>query len=75
MSNTINELMARLEEDPTLATPGDIDDIVAYQRKARSNHENGIKGPKSAPASKMAADELLGKLGMTAAPTEIKRRA
>lgn len=75
MSNTINELMARLEEDPTLATPDDIDAIISFQRKARSNHELGIKGPKSAPGAKLAAEELLGKLGMTAAPTEIKRRA
>jgi len=77
MANELDELMSRLDLDPSLATTGDIDLIIAHQRKARANFESGIK-PKKGEGSgpKIEASELLSKLNLapSAPAATIKRR-
>lgn len=71
--NRIDELMLRIEEDPSLASPGDIDEVIKLQRQARSNHELGIK-PSKGDGPKIEASDLLKKIGMAPAPVKINRR-
>lgn len=73
MTNRLDELMARIEEDPSLASPGDIDEVIAQQRKARANRELGIK-PAKGDGNQVSAGELLKKIGMAPEPVVIKRR-
>lgn len=71
MANELDLLMQRLSEDPSLATPEDIDTIITQQRKARANYESGVK-PKKEGTSGVKLD--LVALGLKKAPEPIKRR-
>lgn len=76
--STIDDIMAKIDEDPTLATKEDIDAIIAYQRQRRAQLEAGQK-PKKAGADgpKVKIDlAALGLLKPKAAPviTPGKRR-
>lgn len=78
MSNELDELMARLDADPTLPHPGDIDALIAYYRKGRVSAGTRAKkaeAPTSA-ATTSYLDALITKVAPKAAsagPT-IKRR-
>ena len=63
--------MRRCLEDPTLLGPADIDTIVDYYRKSKSDYDSGIKIPKRASA-KLDLDApvlSLESLGMKKTPT------
>jgi len=70
-TNSIDEVMRRLLEDPTLATPGDIDTLITYQRQQKANFDAGIKPTKRA-GGKVNVDEVpsisLQSIGMKKAP-------
>lgn len=66
----LDALMDRILEDPTLATPEDIEAVIAYQRQYRAGIEGGAK-PKKKSTGAIINLESLGLL----APTEpVKRR-
>lgn len=72
MANEIDRLM---DLDPLELSAQDLDDIIAYQRKARASFEAGVK-PKKGSGEKISADDLLSKLGMgkPKPPDGFKRR-
>lgn len=75
MSNDLNELFARIDEDPTMPHPGDIEALVAYYRKLRSSKEAGtFKKAKKEEGPKKVID--LSALGLKpkTSVVEIKRR-
>ncbi len=63
----INELADR---DPLSLSARDIDDIIAYQRKARANYE---AGGKAKPEKSTVKIDLVA-LGLVAKPEPMKRR-
>lgn len=65
-TNTIAELMSK---DPLELSAQDIDQLIAYQRKARSSAESGVKVKKADEGPKI---DLVA-LGLIQNPT-IKRR-
>lgn len=62
MANEIDELMARVSEDPINAPKQDLDAIIAYHRRNRANAEAGIK-PKKETGPKQTLD--LAALGLS----------
>lgn len=75
MPNDLDDLFARLDEDPTLPHPGDIDKLIAYYRAQRASKEAGtFKKAKKAEGPKAKID--LAGLGLKpAAPVvQLKRR-
>lgn len=62
----IDRLMQLLDEDAVafVKTPGNIDDLIAYLRKARGNYEAGIKPKKGSAEPSISGKDLLDKLGM-----------
>ena len=59
-----------MELDPLDLSAQNIDDIIAYQRKARANHEAGVKPKKSDTAAKID----LNVIGLVSAEKPIQRR-
>lgn len=59
-----------MELDPLELSAQNIDDIIAYQRKARANHEAGVKPKKSDTAAKID----LNVIGLVTTEAPIKRR-
>jgi hypothetical protein len=66
MTRELDDLM---NEDPLKLSDQDIDDIIAYQRKARGEYDDGKKSTK-AEGKKV---DLIG-LGLIAKPEPMKRR-
>lgn len=71
--NTVDELMERytraLANDPTEATPADIDAIIAYQRAYREGHLSGPKKEKVVSAEPKKKLDLKS-LGFNTAPKQ-----
>lgn len=67
----LDALMDRIFEDPTLATPEDIELIIAKQRQYRAQIEGGAKPKKKAGAS---VEINLEALGLVAPKEPVKRR-
>jgi hypothetical protein len=66
MTRELDDLM---NEDPLKLSDQDIDDIIAYQRKARGDYDDGK------PAAKKNGPKVdLVALGLVKAPEPIKRR-
>jgi len=75
--NDLNELFARIDEDPTLLTKADIDAVVAWQRQQRAKKiAGGGKAKKEAgPALKIDLQALgLSNKPAGAIPEGFKRR-
>lgn len=68
MSTNIDALM---QKDPLELSAKDIDEIIAYQRKARSSYESGVKVKKGEAAPKI---DLVGLGLIRAKPTLTKRK-
>lgn len=66
----LDALMDRILEDPTIATPQDIDQVIAYQRKYRAQFEAGQKPKKASTGAKLD----LNLLGLMPAAETVKRR-
>lgn len=66
--NTIEELM---HKDPLELSAPDLDEIIAYQRKARQSYESGVKVKKADSGPKI---DLIGLGYLKAKPTFIKRK-
>ena len=74
MDDILAELFARIDEDPTLPKPGDIDALVAYYRNLRAKQTVGGKAKKeTGPALKIDL-AALGLVKPQAAPAGFKRR-
>ena len=75
MSNELDEFFAKIDEDLSLCTPKDIDDIIAYMRKARSNWIAGVK-PKKETGPKVSLDSVMQALAPVTVevPAEKKMR-
>lgn len=43
-ASTLDEVMSRLELDPTLPSPGDIDKLIAYYRQRRAEAQASPSG-------------------------------
>lgn len=71
--NEIDQLMARIEEDPTLCTAKDIDDVIAYQRRARAKFDSGGPKPKRGQSQPAAKVDLVS-LGLVAEAPKVNRR-
>lgn len=73
---TINNLDVLMSLDPLELSKQDIDDIIAYQRKAKANFEAGIKPKKGEGAAKVDLSQIITNLtgGAVAKPTKIERR-
>lgn len=70
-TNDVNLLMARLDEinsitDPTMLTPGDIQDLIAIHRRNRARKAAGEKLLTSRPADGPTVD-LMGLLNLAPA--------
>ena len=61
MANELDELMARIADDPSMPLPGDIDKLIAYYRNKRADLAAGIK-PKRAKGPGVSLDSVLNKL-------------
>ena len=46
MGNDLNELFARIDADPTMPHPGDIDKLITYYREARAGKATGKRAKK-----------------------------
>jgi hypothetical protein len=66
--NNIDTLMSL---DPLAMTPDDINEIIAYHRRNRANHEAGVK-PKKETGPALKID--LASLGLARVEEPIKRR-
>jgi dsDNA-specific endonuclease/ATPase MutS2 len=58
--NDLNDLMARLEADPTITTPQDLDQIIEYYRGQRRSKEAGVKPKKASTEAKPIDLKALG---------------
>lgn len=79
MPSDLDELFARIDSDPTLLKPADIDQIISWQRQQRANKISGVHkaakkdtGPGKSVADVLAAAGLSAKSGV---PAGFKRRA
>lgn len=74
--NDIDALWAKIDEDPTILKPGDIDTLVTYFRSLRGQKESGgFKRAKKDPGPTNKID--LAALGLIKAPAptgDFKRR-
>ncbi len=68
-----NELDLLMDKDPLELSAQDLDDIIAYQRKARANFEAGVK-PKKETGPKQDLGAVLAALVPKVEPVKIKRR-
>ncbi len=68
-----NELDLLMDKDPLELSAQDLDDIIAYQRKARANFEAGVK-PKKDTGPKQDLGAVLAALVPKVEPVKIKRR-
>lgn len=65
MQNDLNDLFARIDADPTLPQPGDIDKLVAYYREQRA--QKGL--PKTQRAKPAVGPKIdLAELGLKPKP-------
>jgi len=75
MSNDLNELFARIDEDPTMPHPGDIAALIAYYRQQRASKEAGtFKKAKKDDGPKKVIDLAALGLKPKAAEVVVKRR-
>ena len=75
MPNDIDELFSRIDADPTITTPGDIDKIIAWYRQQRAAKQAG--GSKAKRETGPVAKIDLASLGLSAkpaTPSDFKRR-
>lgn len=75
MPNDIDDLFARIDADPTLLAPADIDKIVAWHREQRAKKMAG--GSKAKRDTGPVAKIDLASLGLSAkpaTPSDFKRR-
>ena len=75
MPNDIDELFARIDEDPTTPKPGDIDKIISWYREQRAAKVAGTSKAKRDPGPVQKID--LASLGLSAkpaTPSDFKRR-
>ena len=70
MTNDLAELFARIDADPTIAQPKDIDALIAYYRSLRAKKATGKAKRDTGPELKID----LAQLGLKAAPVAVKRR-
>ena len=68
-----NELDLLMDRDPLLLSAQDIDQIIAYQRKARAAFESGVK-PKRETGPKQSLSAVMEALVPEIAPPTIRRR-
>jgi adenine/guanine phosphoribosyltransferase-like PRPP-binding protein len=75
MSSDLDDLFARIDEDPTLPHPGDIEKLITYYRQQRAAKEAGtFKKAKKEEGPKMVINlEALG-LKPAVAAVGTKRR-
>lgn len=74
---TSNEIDLLMDRDPLELSKQDIDQIIAYQRKARANFEAGIKPTKPKPDKPEVKAKLAGilaKLKPEKAPEQVIKR-
>jgi len=71
----LDDLMSRLDADPTMPHPGDLDRLVAYYRELRAKKESGTFTKARKPVGPKVEIDL-EKLGLVkpAVPTGFKRR-
>ena len=68
-TNPLNHIMNLL---PLEMPPKDLDDVIAYIRRLKTDYDVGIKPKKGDP--NVGGVELLQKIGMVTKPSAIKRR-
>lgn len=73
MGNDLNDLFARIDADPTMPHPGDIDKLITYYREQRAM-KNQPKGARAKPAAGPKVD--LAEIGLKPKPIAgiIRRR-
>lgn len=71
MPNEPNELDRLMSLDPLELSAQDIDQIIAYQRKARASADSGVK-PKRGAAAPVKID--LAEIGLKVAKPDFKKR-
>lgn len=71
----LDDLMARLDADPTMPHPGDLDTLIAYYRNLRAKKESGTYTKIRKPTAQKQEINL-EKLGLVkpAVPSGFKRR-
>lgn len=71
----LDDLMARLDADPTMPHPGDLDTLIAYYRNLRAKKESGNYTRAKKPSGPKQEINL-EKLGLVkpAVPSGFKRR-
>lgn len=78
MANELDELMARIADDPTMPQPGDIDKLIAYYRNRRAELAEGKKPARAKPKGTISLDSVMNKFKITAKEASpgpvIKRR-
>lgn len=67
-----NEIDILMDLDPTNLSSQDLDSIIAYHRKTRSNFEAGVKPKKG--GEKMSLDNLVQSMVKVPVAEPIKRR-
>ncbi len=58
MANEIDLLWQKIDEDPSLITAPELDEVIAWYRKLQSNHTAGIKPEKEKPEKKIDLQAL-----------------
>jgi hypothetical protein len=70
VQSDLDTLMDRILEDPTIATPQDIDKIIALHRNYRARIEGGEKPKRESKGVKLDLEQL----GLKTPSEPIKRR-
>jgi len=70
----IAQALKAINGDPFLNSPGDIDAIIAYQRRSRAQWESGVKPKKQEMSTGKPLDQIIPALAPAAQGSRFRRR-